>query len=85
MRATVGRWGQSLAIRVPAELAQRTGLVEGARVEVEADGDSLVIRRAPSRPTLDELFQGRSPAEWRALYAGSYDWGADVGREVVED
>jgi hypothetical protein len=25
------------------------------------------------------------PEEWRAAYAGAFDWGPDVGREVVEE
>ena len=28
---------------------------------------------------------GKSPKEWRAAYAGAFDWGSDVGREVVEE
>jgi antitoxin MazE len=34
---------------------------------------------------LAELFEGKSPEEWRAAYAGAFDWGPDVGREVVEE
>jgi len=37
------------------------------------------------RQTLKELFQHKSPEEWRAVYADAFDWGADVGREIVED
>jgi hypothetical protein len=34
---------------------------------------------------LEELFHGKSPKEWRAEYAEAFDWGPDVGREVVEE
>ena len=45
-------------------------------------------RRRPNaapRFTLEKLFAGRSPENWRREYAGAYDWGPDVGREVVEE
>jgi len=44
-----------------------------------------VLRRAVPHFTLEELFRGKSPEEWRAAYAGAFDWGPDVGREVVEE
>jgi antitoxin component of MazEF toxin-antitoxin module len=84
-QATVGKWGKNLAIRVPGELAKATRLSDGDRVEIEAlDGD-IVIRRAIPQFTLEELFKGKSPKQWRAAYAGAFDWGADVGREIVEE
>jgi len=30
--------------------------------------------RRPPRCTLEELFRGKPPEEWRAEYAGAYDW-----------
>ena len=39
---------------------------------------------ARARYTIDALFRGKSPEEWRELYRGAYDWGPDVGREIVE-
>lgn len=42
-------------------------------------------RRAARRFTLEELFAGKSPQEWREDYAGAYDWGPDLGREIVEE
>jgi antitoxin MazE len=81
---TVGRWGKNLAVRVPQDVASLVGLREGERVEIEAQQDAIVIRRAQPHFTLEELFAGKSAAEWRALYEGAYDWGDDVGREIVE-
>ncbi|MDR3534904.1 MAG: AbrB/MazE/SpoVT family DNA-binding domain-containing protein [Acetobacteraceae bacterium] len=44
-QAIVGRWGKSLAVRVPYAVAQAAGLTDGEQVEVEAlDGD-IIIRR----------------------------------------
>ncbi len=49
---------------------------------VTAHGETAIHPTEP-RVSLEELFQARSPAEWRAEYADAYDWGPDVGREVV--
>lgn len=48
-QATVGRWGKNLAIRVPLDIAKRTGLVDGERVEIEAQDGDIVIRRPVAR------------------------------------
>ena len=84
-QATVGRWGKSLAVRIPGEIADAAGLIEGERVRIETQDAAIVIRRAPARFTLEELFRGKTPEEWRALYADAYDWGPEVGREIVPE
>jgi antitoxin MazE len=84
-QVTVGKWGKNLAIRFPGEIAKAAGLSDGERVEIETHDGKIVIRRAVPHFTLEELFRGRSPEEWRAAYARAFDWGPDVGREVVEE
>jgi len=42
-------------------------------------------RENTPRSALEELFRERTPEEWRAEYAGAFDWGPDVGAEVVEE
>lgn len=84
-QATVGKWGNNLAVRFPGDVVQAIGLHDGARVEVEIQGASIVIRRADPRVVLDELFEGKSAEEWRTAYAGAYDWGPDLGREAVAE
>ena len=44
-QAIVGKWGKNLAVRVPAEVAEQSGLHEGERVEIETRGGDIVIRR----------------------------------------
>ncbi|HYI72177.1 MAG TPA: AbrB/MazE/SpoVT family DNA-binding domain-containing protein, partial [Skermanella sp.] len=39
MQVQLARWGNSLGLRIPKELAGRLGLKDGARVEIEAEGD----------------------------------------------
>lgn len=41
----VGKWGKSLAVRVPLDVAAAAGLTEGEAVEIEAVDGGIVIRR----------------------------------------
>lgn len=84
-RVTVGKWGKNLAVRFPGEIADAARLSDGERVQIETRDGDIVIRRAVPRFTLEELFKGKSPKQWRRAYAGAFDWGSDVGREIVEE
>jgi antitoxin MazE len=51
----VCRWGNSLAVRLPAELVRELGLEEGDEIEiVSAKKHALEVER---KPTVDELFE----------------------------
>jgi antitoxin MazE len=80
MQVNVSKWGNSLGLRVPKEIAARVGLREGARVRIDARGKTIVI--SVERPIfeLDELLEGMTP---EAMH-DTFDWGEDVGREIVE-
>jgi len=80
MQVQIARWGNSLGLRVPKEVAARVGLKEGARVELTAEGDKIVISVARPVYTLDELLLDMTP---EAMHE-AFDWGPDVGREDVE-
>lgn len=81
--ATIGKWGNSLALRIPGAVAAEARLAAGDAVELEASAEGIVVRPAVKRVTAAELFAGKSKAAWRALYAEAYDWGEDQGREAV--
>ena len=80
MRVSVAKWGNSLGLRVPKELAARFGLREGSRVEIVAEDDRLVLIPARAAFTLEELLAGMTPEAMRE----AFDWGDDRGREQVE-
>lgn len=64
----IARWGNSLAVRLPAGLVRDLGLKEGDRIDLRPDAGALAVRRAP---TADEVlaglaqFRGRLPAAAR--------------------
>jgi len=85
-RVRIGRWGQALAVRLPAEMADSMKLEIGDVLAVEQRGDELVFRAADKPMTLDSLFAGLDPAASRRAYAAQaaeIDWGEDVGEEIV--
>lgn len=85
-QVVIGRWGKNLAIRLPREIAKATGIHDGERVKIDAEDGNIVIRRLVPQFTLEDLFRGKSPDEWRAAYREAIDWGGgDLGREVVEE
>lgn len=43
MQVQVSRWGNSLGVRLPKELAQRLGIGEGSRVDVTEEQGRIVI------------------------------------------
>lgn len=58
----VTKWGNSLGLRVPKDVAARAGLVEGARVDIEGfDDGRIVITPSRRRFTIEELVEGMTP------------------------
>jgi antitoxin MazE len=61
VEASIARWGNSLALRIPKRVADRLGLGEGRAVELDVEEGRLVVRpRGPSYQ-LDELIAGITP------------------------
>jgi antitoxin MazE len=84
--ATIGRWGKSLGVRLPTDLARALGLGVGSEVEIVAGEGEIVLKPVEKRRSLEYLFRGKSAEEWRALYREAVvDWGPDVGREIIDE
>ena len=80
MQVHISKWGNSLGVRVPKDVAAKLGLTEGSRVDISVEGDRLVISTRRPVFTLDELLVGMTPESMR----DAFDWGPDAGREIVE-
>jgi antitoxin MazE len=79
MKVQVTRWGNSLGVRIPKDIAGRAGIAEGSRVEIEMEDDRIVISLARPRYNLEELLRGMTPD---AMHE-AFDWGPDRGCEDV--
>ena len=41
----LGKWGSSLAVRIPKVVAEQCGIIEGERVQLVAHRDGVLIRK----------------------------------------
>jgi len=58
----ITRWGNSLGLRIPREVAARSGLSEGARVDIEGFPDGrILVTPSRRRLTIEELVAGMAP------------------------
>ena len=80
MQVQITRWGNSLGLRVPKDVAARLGLKAGARVDIAVEDGRIVISLERPMYRLDELLVGMTPATMHE----AFDWGPDLGREAVE-
>lgn len=53
--AKVQRWGNSLGVRIPQELAPKYGLVNGSHVRFIEDGNRIILQPVEDEFTLEEL------------------------------
>ncbi len=78
---TIQKWGNSLAVRIPALLAEQLQLAEGTSVELATREGELVVRPArPARYRLQDLLKDCRPEQLH----GEQDLGDAVGREILE-
>ena len=77
MKARIEQWGDSLALRIPPEEAERMGIAAGEEVRLRKAGNSLLVSPL-SVPTLEELVAGITDENRHdEVYTGP-----PVGREV---
>ncbi len=55
----VGRWGSSLAVRIPKTVADQCGISEGSLLDMEVQSGQLVVRRR--KYDLEELVSQITP------------------------
>ncbi len=77
MQATISKWGNSLALRLPRRVVEDARLTEGATVELQVEGDQLVITRARPKYRLADLLVKHTGGNKHE----ETDWGPPRGRE----
>lgn len=77
-RLVVGKWGNSLAVRLPRDLAAELKLAEGAELDAKVTNGTLRVVPVRRRRTIKELTKGMTPGKGSA----EFDWGPPVGKEV---
>ena len=78
MNTQVGKWGNSLAVRIPGAFAKELELEEGADVELIRVAGGLLLRARQREYQLDEMLAAINPE----TIHGETDWGGPTGREA---
>jgi antitoxin MazE len=81
VQVLISRWGNSLGLRLPRALTAEIGVTEGQKVEVRAEGGRLVVEPVRETYSLAKMMENVTPEAMRE----AWDWGDDVGREIVSD
>jgi antitoxin MazE len=62
MSTTVQKWGNSLGIRIPSQIAERIAVGQGSEVDlVVGDDHTLIVIPKKKKPTLEELLAQCKP------------------------
>jgi antitoxin MazE len=78
MQTQIGKWGNSLAVRIPGTYAKELNLAEGLEMDIVVVDGGLLLKRRPAEYTLDELIAGITPENRH----DETDWGPPVGGEA---
>jgi antitoxin MazE len=78
MQTQIGKWGNSLAVRIPSACTKELNLAEGMEVDIVVVDGGLLLKRRPTEYTLDELIAGITPENRH----DETDWGPPVGGEA---
>ncbi len=84
MEIEMGKWGNSAAFRVPAELVRQSGLKVGTKMEIVFEDGALKIKPIKQKISRAERLE-RLIASYKELGPDEeIDWGPDVGNEIIE-
>ena len=79
MEVRVEAWGDSMALRIPSDLAARIGIKLGSTVDVTSRGEELVVSVTKrSRSRLEVLVDGITESNLH----DAVDFGPPVGHEI---
>ncbi len=79
MSTIISKWGNSLAVRIPQNLAQKINLTEGSEVELILEDGKLIIQpRTRQQYSLEELVEAITPENRH----DELDSGVAMGNEI---
>jgi len=78
-KAQIAKWGNSLAVRIPKDVAEQARLQEGDSVEVKVLDGRVELRPVEEIPTLEQLVAQITPQNRHR----EISWGLPRGKEIV--
>ena len=82
MLTTIQKWGNSQAVRLPKSLLETLLLQENDMVEIIAENDSIVIKRATRKRHAKKSLEERFKNYTGTYQCTEYDWGNPACKEV---
>ena len=82
MQATIQKWGNSNAIRLPKPLLDDYELEESDKVELKLISEGILITKSVRKPRAKVSLEERFKDYTGEYLPEEYDWGKPVGREV---
>ena len=79
MSTHVKKWGNSLAIRIPQQLAKELHIDSGTEVDMELADNELVIKVKKETETLEDLISKITPENQH----DPINFGKPVGKELI--
>ena len=79
MNTQIKKWGNSLAVRIPKSILDKTNLKEGGDVFVDFKNGVITLKPSVKKETLKDLLKRVTPENRHP----EIDWGEDVGNEIV--
>jgi antitoxin MazE len=89
MSVTFQKWGNSLAVRIPADVARKLGLEPGSTAEIQTEEGKLVFDLATEKRSkvrkisLDWLLEGMTEEDFRDHIDHGWVNMKPVGREIL--
>jgi antitoxin MazE len=77
MHTQIGKWGNSLAVRIPGGYAKDLDLKEGMELDVSLVEGGILLRPQSKRYSLEELVSEITPENTH----DETNWGESLGRE----
>jgi antitoxin MazE len=77
------KWGNSAGVRLPKKVIKAAKLKLDQQLVVSLKGQSIILTPLQSDDdfTLDKMLEGVTPENVH----GEFDWGPDVGAEIIDD
>jgi antitoxin MazE len=80
MTATIQKWGNSLAVRLPKAIATEARITEGVQIELVKTKEGILLKPARRRAyRVSQLVAAITPQNLHAETC----WGPSVGAEIV--
>ncbi len=80
MTQAVLKWGNSLAVRIPAAVARQMGIEEGAKLDLRVEGKRLVVEQVDELPEFSHDDLARALRKSRSTLI---DFGRPRGNELL--